>query len=198
MSSRQQVGVFFDVANIVYSLADSIESDKWRTFDYARLLDDSVGARELSRAFAYTMKSPVEKHKMLQKILKAAGFAIHLIDPYKTKDGIVKCNADTTMVLDAYIATKILRLDTVVLITGDGDFLPLVERLQSECFCRVEVVAFKDSTHWKLRQKADSFYDLQAHLGKYMRAPAPKEHPIHLTAARRQPEFFARHRKSSG
>jgi uncharacterized LabA/DUF88 family protein len=59
------------------------------------------------------------------------------------------------------------RLDAVVLVAGDGDFLPLVEYLQG-MLVQVEVVSFGKSTSMKLKDAADDFLDLSANPRKYL------------------------------
>ena len=60
------------------------------------------------------------------------------------------------------------RLDVVVLISGDGDFVPLVEHLRRALGCKVEVMAFGKSTSSMLKEAADIFTDLDADIRKYL------------------------------
>lgn len=48
-------------------------------------------------------------------------------------------------------------MDVIVLVSGDGDYLPLVEYIQNTAGCRVEVIAFRESTSAKLIERADEF-----------------------------------------
>jgi uncharacterized LabA/DUF88 family protein len=59
------------------------------------------------------------------------------------------------------------RLDSVVIVSGDGDFVPLVEYLQTVGI-QVEVVSFGQSTSQKLRETADDFVDLSVSPRKYL------------------------------
>lgn len=52
------------------------------------------------------------------------------------------------------------KLDVVVLASGDGDYVPLVEYVQNTYGCRVEVIAFGESTSSKLVEAADQFTDI--------------------------------------
>ena len=60
------------------------------------------------------------------------------------------------------------RLDTVILVSGDGDFVPLVEYLQNYTGTQVEVVSFGQSTSARLREAADDFVDLSENPRKYL------------------------------
>jgi uncharacterized LabA/DUF88 family protein len=60
------------------------------------------------------------------------------------------------------------KLDVVVLVTGDGDYVPLVEYLKSNTGCRVEVVAFGKSTSARLIDEADEFTDLDKETEKFL------------------------------
>jgi uncharacterized LabA/DUF88 family protein len=58
------------------------------------------------------------------------------------------------------------RLDAVILVTGDGDFVPLVEYLQT--MTQVEVVSFGKSSSMKLKEQADDFLDLSQNSRKFL------------------------------
>jgi uncharacterized protein (TIGR00288 family) len=60
------------------------------------------------------------------------------------------------------------KLDAVVLVAGDGDFIPLVEYLQSTYGTQVEVVSFGKSSSMKLKEVADDFLDLSENPRKYL------------------------------
>ncbi|MDP1709800.1 MAG: NYN domain-containing protein, partial [Candidatus Komeilibacteria bacterium] len=52
------------------------------------------------------------------------------------------------------------KLDVVILVSGDGDFIPLVNYLKYSQGCLVEVMAFGKTSSSKLKEEADSFTDL--------------------------------------
>lgn len=164
MYADQKVGVFVDVANILYSLHDLRTDGQKGHFDFVRLLQTCVGERRLSRAVAYSIKS--KRYRALNAEIKSAGYLLKAIEPYTRDDGTIKCNADVPMALDAYKVAG--ALDVVVLVTGDGDFLHLVRDIQNIFLCRVEVVSFRKSTSWKLVRSADEYYDLGTHLEEYL------------------------------
>ncbi|MFA6602056.1 MAG: NYN domain-containing protein, partial [Candidatus Paceibacterota bacterium] len=80
--------------------------------------------------------------------------------------GAKKADWDVGMAIDAVrLAPK---LDAVILLTGDGDFVPLVEYLQMNLGCQVEVVSFGKSTSAKLIEATDHFFDLDDSPQKYL------------------------------
>ncbi|TSC54116.1 MAG: Uncharacterized protein LiPW16_143 [Microgenomates group bacterium LiPW_16] len=63
------------------------------------------------------------------------------------------------------------RLDVVILVSGDGDFLPLVEYLRRNTGCKVEIIAFGKSASKKLIEEADEFVNLDKASGKFLIKP---------------------------
>jgi uncharacterized LabA/DUF88 family protein len=59
-------------------------------------------------------------------------------------------------------------LDVIILVSGDGDFIPLVEYIQNTTGCRVELIAFKESASSKLIETADDFTDLSSNKRKFL------------------------------
>jgi uncharacterized LabA/DUF88 family protein len=90
--------------------------------------------------------------------LKNAGFELRLKDIQVYPGGFKKADWDVGLAIDAVrIASS---LDTVILVTGDGDFIPLVEYLKWGLGKRVEVAGFSRTTSGKLREVADQFTEL--------------------------------------
>ena len=59
------------------------------------------------------------------------------------------------------------KLDAVVLVSGDGDYVPMVEYLQN-MGTQVEAISFGKSTSGKLRESVDDFIDLSLNPRKYL------------------------------
>ena len=80
--------------------------------------------------------------------------------------GTKKADWDVGLAVDAIkLAPK---LDSVIIVSGDGDFIPLVEYLQINEGCQVEVIAFGKSASAKLKEAADDFIDLDQNARKYL------------------------------
>lgn len=155
LPSTERVGVFVDVANLLYS------SRSMRVaLDFGRLLEFLRGNRRLVRAHAYAPTSP-EPHAEQQflSVVKGVGYRITTKN-YKTfSSGAKKADLDLDMCMDIVRLVDAKAVDTVVLVSGDSDFLPLLEYC-SDHGVRVEVAAFDDATAAILRQSCDLFVNL--------------------------------------
>ena len=153
-SKNQRVGVFVDVQNLYYS-AKNIYNSK---INFKELLKIAVSGRELIRALAYVIKADLLAEKSFFEALEQIGYEIKSKDLQIFFGGFKKGDWDVGIAMDAIELGP--KIDTAVLISGDGDFLPLVEHLQRAVGCRVEVIAFGKSASSKLKEAADSFVDL--------------------------------------
>lgn len=187
MNHSQRVGVFVDVANMYYS-AKNIHGTR---VNFGKLLEDAVGDRELVRALAYVIKADSPDENRFFEALDKQGFEIRVKDLQVFAGGAKKGDWDVGLSVDAISMSS--KLDVVVLVTGDGDYIPLVQYLKSAAGCRVEVVAFIESTAQKLREVVDKFLDLSSDKKKYLlpirsgiRPSLPR--PRFFTSRNRQPE----------
>lgn len=162
-TSQPRVGIFVDVPNLIYA-AERRKID----LDFGRVLEHFTRGRELVRATAY---APITDDP--QAKLESQRFAHHFIGhPYRivTKplkrfsDGSMKANFDIELAVD--ILTMSERLDVVVLMSGDGDFVRVVELVESRGV-RVEVCAFAEAAATELRGVADRFIDIGQHLDEF-------------------------------
>jgi uncharacterized LabA/DUF88 family protein len=160
--SNQRVGVFVDVQNMYYSARAMYES----TVNFGRILEKAVGSRQLIRAFAYVIKSEAPKEQGFFEALERAGFEIRSKDIQVFGDGRKKGDWDVGISIDAIKTAD--RLDAIVLVTGDGDFAPLVTYLRENRGCRVEGMSFGRSTSSKLLEVLDSHTDMDENAKHYM------------------------------
>lgn len=137
----QKVGIFIDAENIELS---GLKHHEGRT-DYRKILD-KVGDREITRILYYKPEYK-DISPDFQKFWSSLGGEIKR--PQK--------NADSFMVIDA--VTMAERLDTVILLGGDKDFLPLIWYLKSRG-CRVEIWSWPEATSPELKEAADFYYPL--------------------------------------
>ncbi|MBS3097588.1 NYN domain-containing protein [Candidatus Woesearchaeota archaeon] len=160
----QRVGVFVDVQNLYYS-ARSLYNTK---VNFNAVLKIAVGGRDLIRAIAYVIKAEAMKETTFFDALKAIGFEVKAKDLQVFYGGNKKGDWDIGIAMDTIeLAPK---LDTIILVSGDGDYVPLVQHLRRAFGCRVEVVAFGKSGSLKLKEEADSFLDLDIDARKYLMA----------------------------
>jgi uncharacterized LabA/DUF88 family protein len=147
---KQRMGIFVDVQNMFYS-AKALHQSK---IDYSKLLLEVVENRELIRAVAYAVHKPDVDQSGFTDALKRLGYEIKTKELRLRPDGTAKGDWDMGIAIDTIaIAPK---LDTIVLVSGDGDFVPLVEMLKAHG-CRVEVVSFRKSTAVELVEASTKY-----------------------------------------
>lgn len=150
----QRIGVFVDVQNMYYSAKNLYN----RKVNFKTLLTDAIAQRQLIRAIAYVIKADIKDEQTFYDILEEIGFEVRSKDLQIFLGGAKKGDWDVGIAMDVMrLAPK---LDTVVLISGDGDFSDLLEHARS-LGCRTEVMAFGRTTSHKLLEVADLFIDLE-------------------------------------
>ncbi len=91
--------------------------------------------------------------------LTKAGFELRMKDLQIYAGGMKKADWDVGMAVDAIRMAAFL--DVVILVTGDGDFLPLVDYLKWGAGRLVEVAAFRRSASSKIQEAADRFINIE-------------------------------------
>lgn len=178
--SNQRVGIFVDVQNLYHSAKNLYHG----RVNYAELIKHLVDGRQLIRAMAYVVKSdgvepqrssggarpqarPVvltENGEMSSEAaffeaLEKAGLELRMKDLQIFAGGMKKADWDVGMAVDAIRMSEFL--DVIILVTGDGDFVPLVDYLKWGAGRLVEVVAFKRSASSKIQEAADEFISIE-------------------------------------
>lgn len=159
---EQRVGVFIDTQNVYHSAKNIYHARA----NFGNILKDSVAGRRLVRARAYSVTTETGEEKGFFDALAKMGIEMRLKDLQVFYGGAKKADWDVGLAVDAITAAP--KLDTVVLVTGDGDFVPLVQYLQTHSGCQVEVVSFGRSTSAKLKEAADDFLDLDDEPRRYL------------------------------
>lgn len=151
---NQRIGVFVDVQNLYYS-ARALYQQK---VNFEAVLKEAVGNRTLIRAIAYVVKTEEFKEKTFFEALERIGYEIKAKDLQIFYGGAKKADWDIGLAMDAIeLASK---LDVIVLVSGDGDYIPLVQHLRRAFGCKVEGMAFGRSCSSKLKEEMDVFTDL--------------------------------------
>ena len=158
---EQRVGVFIDTQNLYHSARNLYQA----RVNFGAVLKDAVAGRKLVRAVAYVITTEAGDEKNFFEALSKLGIETKTKDLQIFAGGAKKADWDVGLAVDAIKMSP--RLDSVVIISGDGDFVPLVEYLQT-IGVQVEVVSFNKSTSGKLREAVDDFVDLSANPRKYL------------------------------
>src|SRR3989338_4666822 len=164
----QRVGIFIDVGNLYHSAKNLYHG----RVNYRAMMQGLLGDRKLIRAMAYTVKSDTAVGETaFFDALRDAGLELRMKELQVYADGLKKGDWDVGMAVDAIRMAEFL--DVVVLVTGDGDFLPLVDYLKWGKGRLVEVAAFDRSASGKLREAADRFVSIESIPRAIMKIRAP-------------------------
>lgn len=158
----QRVGVFIDAQNLYHS-AKNLHGKR---VNFGNILETAVSGRQLIRALAYVITTESGDETEFLGALEQMGIELRSKDLQIFYGGSKKADWDVGLAIDAVRTAP--KLDTIVLVSGDGDFVPLVEYLQHNQGCRVEVISFAKSSSSKLMEAADLFVDMGADPKKYL------------------------------
>lgn len=158
----QRVAVFIDTQNVYHSARNLYKS----YVNFNNILKDAVSGRRLVRAMAYVIASEAGDENAFFEALTKIGIETKVKDLQVFADGSKKGDWDVGLTVDA--VTIAPRIDAAVIVSGDGDYVPLVEYLQKHSGIQVEVISFGKSTSMKLKDAADDFFDLSANPNKYL------------------------------
>lgn len=178
---EQRVVVLIDTQNMYHSAKHLYGA----RLNFGALVEQIVGERALVRAIAYVATSKTGEEKGFFGALVASGIDIRSKDVIEFASGERKADWDVGMAIDAVRLCD--RVDCVVLVTGDGDFVPLVEYLQNKGVV-VEVAAFSESTSKTLRERTDVYFDISAHQDLLMVAGGRRAHAGYAPASHAEPE----------
>lgn len=164
---EQRVGVLVDVSNMYHSAKNLYG----RRVNFKEILDQAVAGRKLIRATAYVIRAENEDENSFFEALTQQGFEVRMKDLQIFAGGAKKADWDIGIAIDAIkLASK---LDVIILVSGDGDYLPLISYLQNNKGCLVEAAAFRKTCSSRLIEEVDDFTDLGADkkflIGNYQR-----------------------------
>lgn len=159
---EQRVGIFIDAQNLYHSAKNLYHA----RVNFGAIMKEALGNRALIRAVAYVITTEAGDEKSFFEALAKIGIETKTKDLQIFSSGAKKADWDVGLAVDAIKMAP--KLDTVILVTGDGDFIPLVEYLQMNEGCQVEVISFGKSSSGKLKEAADDFLDLSDNPKKYL------------------------------
>jgi len=152
---EQRVEVLIDVQNLYHSARNLYKSK----VNFGAILKTAIAGRKFIRAFAYVVRTKTGEEKPFFEALTNLGIETRVRDLQEFYGGAKKADWDVGIVIDAIRTSP--SVDVIVLCSGDGDFIPLVEYLKNRGK-RIEVIAFGKTTSSKLKEVADEFIDLRS------------------------------------
>lgn len=157
----QRVAVFIDVQNLYYSAKNLLH----KKVNFGAILKTAVGKRNLIRAFAYVVRTKTGEEQPFFSALEHLGLETRIRDLQEYPGGLKKADWDVGITVDAIRISQ--NVDTIILVSGDGDFIQLVEYLQGHGK-RVECLSFGKTTSSRLIEKVDNYEDLEKDKKKYL------------------------------
>jgi uncharacterized protein (TIGR00288 family) len=150
---EQRVAILIDTQNLYHSAKNLYKSK----VNFAAVVRQALGERKLIRALSYVVNTETGEESAFFEALEKVGIEIKTKDLQIFYGGAKKADWDVGLAIDAIkLAHKV---DAIVLATGDGDFIPLVEYVKSQG-CQVEVITFGRSASSRLREVVDDFIDM--------------------------------------
>lgn len=150
----QRIAVFIDAQNLYHSAKNLYKSN----VNFDELINQAVHGRSLVRAIAYVITTESGEESPFFDALVKLGIETKTKDLQVFAGGSKKADWDVGLAVDAITISP--KVDTVVIASGDGDYVPLVRYLQMHAGCQVEAIGFGRSTSSKLRDAVDDFIDM--------------------------------------
>lgn len=158
---EQRVAILIDTQNLYHSAKNLYKSK----VNFGAVVKTALGSRKLIRAVSYVVNTEGGEESAFFEALEKVGIEIKTKDLQIFYGGAKKADWDVGMAVDAIkLAHKV---DAIVLVTGDGDFIPLVEYVKSQG-CQVEAITFGRSASSKLRETVDDFIDMDENPNAYL------------------------------
>lgn len=159
---NQRVAVLIDVQNMYHSSKALYK----KRVNFKEVLKTAVANRQLIRAVGYVIRTESGEEKSFFEALEKIGIELKVKDLQVFHGGMKKADWDVGLTIDAVRLSDSM-IDAIILVTGDGDFIPLVEYLKGKGK-QVEVMAFGKSTSGRLKESADDFIDLSENPKKFL------------------------------
>lgn len=159
--SGQRIAILIDVQNLYHSAKNLYGS----RVNFKAILKLAIAQRNLIRAFAYVVRTKTGEEKPFFNALIKLGFETKVRDLQEFYDGLKKADWDVGITIDAIRISP--SVDTIILVSGDGDFIQLIEYLKNQGK-RTEIIAFGKTTSSKLQEMADEFINLDHNIEKYL------------------------------
>lgn len=153
-----KVAIFVDVQNVYYTVRQQFQ----RHFNYNTFWAQVTKDRELVGAYAYAIDKGDAKQQNFQQILRRIGFEVKLKNFIQRRDGSAKGDWDVGITLDMMEVAP--TADVLVLVSGDGDFAMLLDRIRDRHDKIVEVYGVRALTAEALIDSAHRYYPIGGEL----------------------------------
>ncbi len=161
-NKEQRIGVLVDVQNMYYT-AKVLYKKK---VNFKNILAEAISGRKFIRAIAYGVKTEGGLEEKFFDALEKQGFEVKTKDLQIFAGGAKKADWDVGIAIDAVKLSR--SLDVIILVSGDGDYVPMIEYVKNTTGCRMEVMAFQRSASAKLIEVSDEFTDLSKNTKKFL------------------------------
>lgn len=158
---EQRIAILIDVQNMYHSAKNLYKAK----VNFKEILKTASAGRKLVRAIAYVIKTEGGEESAFFGALTKIGLETKTKDLQIFPGGFKKGDWDVGITIDAVQISD--KIDALILVTGDGDFIPLVKYIQAKAV-QVELIAFSESASAKLIEAVDDFVDLSKDAGKYL------------------------------
>jgi uncharacterized LabA/DUF88 family protein len=152
---KPRIGVFADVQNLYYTTRDAYG----RSLNYRALMQRIRAQGDITRAIAYAIARDDDGQRQFQDALRHMGFDVKLKPFIQRSDGSAKGDWDVGITIDVMTFAK--DVDTVILLSGDGDFALLLETIQQNYGVRSEVYSVQALTANALIQAASVYHPIK-------------------------------------
>ena len=156
----KKIAVFVDVQNIYYTVRQAYQS----FFNYQTFWQQLSTEYNIVLANAYAIESVNSKQKSFQQTLRNIGFEVKLKPYIQRSDGSAKGDWDVGIAIDMMDAAARDDVDKLVLLSGDGDFDRLLQRISNGNGKETVVYGVPQLTAASLVNAASTFYPIDSAL----------------------------------
>lgn len=156
--AKKSVALFVDVQNVYYTTRQAFGCH----FDYNTFWAKVTAGRTVTKAIAYAIDRNDSRQKHFQAILRAIGFEVKLKPFIQRSDGSAKGDWDVGITVD--VLSFAPKVDIVTLVSGDGDFDLLLQKIRQDYTASTEVYGVESLTAGSLIQSADHFFPITTEL----------------------------------
>ncbi len=151
----KKIAIFVDVQNIYYTTRDMYK----RSFNYKKLWAQLSGQGEITHAYAYAIDRGIDSQIKFQDALRNIGFTVKLKPFIQRRDGSAKGDWDVGITID--VMESAAQVDEVVLLSGDGDFAILLNKVRDKYQVKSKVYGVEFLTANALIRSCEEFVSIE-------------------------------------